>query len=230
MPTCSGCADKPDRWRSVSGGFHVLHQFEEFHGRVPRANGHHFVEGRRHDFIQPALRALRAEALGVDGTLARPHGVDSLARAERAHRFLRRSFHEEDDVAVVRVRLLAESLRLVFHDRFQLRMAQYRHRDRRRSFLEERGQFLLDHRLDLLRCFIRSHDDVAARDVRAHVFQSQLLQVLLQLRHGQDAVAADVDAAQEYDVGFHGQNSIMILTFAFSKNKIARYCIFSQKV
>ena len=87
---------------------------------LPAADGHRLVLTRRQHFAEPASRAFRAEASGVDHAIAGPDPVDTLSWLEDGHGFGRIDAHEEDPVAVVDARLLAETLGLLAHDRFEL--------------------------------------------------------------------------------------------------------------
>ncbi len=104
--------------------------------------------------IEAALAAFgaeRADALGIDDALARPHPIDPFARCEDLHGLRDGDPHQEDHVAVELGGLVAEALRPILDDRLELLLRQQQHADGRAVELEALGQALLDLRAERLR-------------------------------------------------------------------------------
>jgi hypothetical protein len=139
----------------------------------------------------------RAEPLRVDHADARPHLVDAGPWVEYLHRRRRIDPDEEDRVAVVHVRLVAEALRPMPDDRSELRSRQDEDRDQLAVELERLGQRFLKLALDLGRRAVGAQDHVAASDVRGDLGVAERLEELAQCRHRHLVPAADVDPAQE---------------------------------
>ncbi|MDG0812596.1 hypothetical protein OMP40_27130 [Cohnella rhizosphaerae] len=79
-----------------------------------------------------------------------------------------------------------------------------RAQQRRRLFdAEPFLQLRLDQLADLFLGPVGTENDIAALDIRAHVFEAKLFAGGLQLRHLHFIVAADIDAAQQRDLNRH---------------------------
>src|SRR6185369_4341299 len=100
------------------------------------------------DLAEAALRPLRAEPLRVDHALAGPHRVDAGPRVEDLQRGRRVDAHEEDRVAVVPIRLVAEALRSIPHHGSELRPSQDEDRDQLTVELEGLREGFLQLALD----------------------------------------------------------------------------------
>ena len=197
--------DAADHGRGLRGQAPLgrLHALEQRHRRRPAADRHRLVGRGAHDLAEAALRPLRAQPLRVDHALARPHLVDAGPRVEDLHRRRRVDPHEEDRVAVVRVRLVAEALRPIPDDGPELRSRQDQDRDQLAVELEGLGERVLELSLDRGRRAIGAQDHVAAGDVRGDLRVAVRLEELAQGRHRHLVPAADVDAAQEDEVSGH---------------------------
>src|SRR5215471_10072777 len=178
---------------------HLAHQVQDLARRVDAADGHLLIERAAHELlhrravecIEPGRPEERARA--VDGAFDVGFQRDVLQHATRID-----GMPEEHDVVlparVGRPRAIdgvhePGDLGLAPHDRLALESV-----------------LLLEHPID--RTLDRPHvalrgskQDVAAVDVGADVLQAELLEARLQRPHRHGVLSADVDAAQQRDVG-----------------------------
>src|SRR5687767_257205 len=95
-------------------------QLKQCRRRLPAADRHRSIGRRSGDLAQSTLRSLRAETLRVDHAVTRPDLVDTFSRIEDGECLCRITVHQEDRIAVISARLLAETLGLVPDDAFEL--------------------------------------------------------------------------------------------------------------
>ena len=124
---------------------------------------------------------------------------------------------EEDRVAVVRLRMVAEALRTLPDDGAKLGQRQDQHRDQLAVELEGLRERFLELPLDRGRGAIGAQDHVAAGDVGGDLRVAVRLEEVAQGRHRHLVPAADVDPAQEDEVSGHlGQEDATTLESAGS--------------
>lgn len=198
----NGCDHVPSQGRIPTRLLQSGQSFGQSQCRIPIANCHLFVPGQRRNLADAALGGLGDQAGAIDDLGAGVGRVHARFQGELGQQLGGRGqVFQENHVIAILFGLAAEALGGFFEDALELGLGA---QDQAGVVFESGGQRLFQAGDQLGGGVGGLEEDVAALDVGADGLQALGFEAGLQVGHFDDVLAADVDAAEEGDVGRHG--------------------------
>src|SRR5262245_24683307 len=177
----------------------VLHQSEQFRGRVPVPDGHTLISAKGNDLGQMALRQFADQSREIQHALALVGGIHTLPEAHALHgRSGSQRLSEKNDIVLVFARVFAEPRGSALDDTGKLSAREHDHaqcvgkacRKRPFNFVYQSGGI----------GFLIPEDDIAALNQGGDIHATDAFKTRFEVAHPDDVAPADIDAAKQCKV------------------------------